>query len=200
MTAQPKLPLPTMTLDEFLAWDGGGHAGKLELVEGQVRAMAPASPTHGFIQNSLGVSLTNHLRGAGSRCRVATEPPVVPPFRQKRNARAPDLAVTCAPVSDSKVFDDPILIMEIMSPSNEDETWDSIQSLSGLASLKEIVVVQSTFVEVQVYTRKASGAWPDEPVITRTGGVIHLASIALELPIFEVYRDTHLAPVAVEPV
>ena len=199
MTAQPKLPLPPMTLDEFLAWDGGGHTGKLELVEGQVRAMAPASPTHGFIQNSLAVALTNHLRSAGSRCRVANEPPVVPPFRQKKNARAPDLAVTCAPVSDSKVFDDPILIVEVMSPSNEDETWDSMLSLSGLASLKEILVVQSTFVEVQVYTRDAAGAWPGVPVITKAGGTIRLASIALELPIFEVYQDTHFATAAAAP-
>ena len=27
---------PRMTVDEFLAWDGGGHQGKLELVDGLV--------------------------------------------------------------------------------------------------------------------------------------------------------------------
>jgi Uma2 family endonuclease len=192
MTAQRKQPQPPMTVDEFLAWDGAGHVGKLELVEGHVRAMAPASPTHGFIQNSVAFALTNHFRTTNSGCRVATEPPVVPPLRPKKNARAPDVAVTCAPRSDSKVFDDPVLIVEVMSPGNEDESWDSIRALAGLPSLQEILVVHSTRVEAEVYTRDATGAWPKDGVVVTAGGTVRLASIGFDVPIFEFYRDTHL--------
>ena len=42
MTAQPKTR-PTMTAEEFIAWGGDGHPGKLELVNGEVRAMSPAT-------------------------------------------------------------------------------------------------------------------------------------------------------------
>ena len=196
MTAQRKLPLPPMTRDEFLAWDGGGHVGKLELVEGSVRAMAPASLAHGTIQLNVGTAIQVHLRGTKSRCRVATEPPIVPPMRPKKNARAPDIAVTCAPLSDSTVMDEPVLIVEVMSPSNEDETWESINALASLTSLKEIVVVQSTEVAVSVYTRDAGGNWPGDPVMTAAGGTVRFASIDLDLPIWEVYRDTPLEAVA----
>ena len=62
---------PRMTVDEFLAWDGGGHQGKLELVDGLVQAMAPASATHAMIQGNLILLIRNHLRRQNSLCRVA---------------------------------------------------------------------------------------------------------------------------------
>jgi len=183
---------PSMTLDEFFAWDGGGHVGKLELVEGVVRAMAPASATDSIIQGNVVVAIHNHLRASKSPCRVGPEAPVIPPMGRKINARAPDISVTCKPVSDSKVFEDPVLIVEVLSPSNEEDTWESIHALAGLTSLKEILVVQSESVGVEVYTRDASGAWPRDPVAVGLDGIIHLTSIGLDLAVVEVYAGTHL--------
>jgi Uma2 family endonuclease len=187
MTALPQQPTQ-MTLDEFFAWDGGGHAGKLELVNGVVRAMSPASATHAIIQLNIGAAIKTHLRG--TPCRVGTEAPIIPPFKTSLNARVPDIAVSCAPLTDSKVFENPVLIVEVLSPSNQDATWDSIGALAGLVSLTEILVVQSTFIEAQVYRRDAAGAWPTVPETTTAGGTIRLASIDLNLPISEVYADT----------
>ena len=70
--------LPPMTLDEFLAWDGDGHVGRLELWNGKVRAMAPASATHAIIQLNIGRAIGNHLHARKSPCRVGTEAPIVP--------------------------------------------------------------------------------------------------------------------------
>jgi Uma2 family endonuclease len=187
MTALPQQP-NQMTLDEFFAWDGGGHAGKLELVNGVVRAMSPASATHAIIQLNIGAAIKTHLRG--TPCRVGTEAPIIPPFKTSLNARVPDIAVSCAPLTDSKVFENPVLIVEVLSPSNEQDTWNSIGALAGLVSLTEILVVQSTFIEAQVYRRDAAGAWPTVPETTTAGGTIRLASIDLNLPIAEVYADT----------
>jgi Uma2 family endonuclease len=53
MTAHATVPPAKMTAAEFLDWDGGGHQGKLELVNGVVRAMPPASGTHALIQAKL---------------------------------------------------------------------------------------------------------------------------------------------------
>jgi Uma2 family endonuclease len=194
MTAQLKNPSKLMTLDQFFAWDGGGHAGKLELIDGLVRAMSPASVTHSMIQGNILFAIKTHLRG--SRCRASPEAPVVPPLNTAINARVPDVAVTCAPLTDSNVLEDPLLIVEVLSPSNEVETWGSIRSLAGLVSLTEILVVQSTFVEAEVYRRDAKGAWPTQTETTRAGGTIRLASIDLELPMADVYSDTMLAAAA----
>lgn len=184
--------LPRMTLEEFLAWDGGGHAGKLELWNGVVRAMAPASADHAIIQANIAAAINRHLRNRKSPCRVGTEAPVVPPMAARRNARAPDVAVTCTPPT-GKTFDDPVLIVEVMSPGNENETWDSIQSLAGLTSLKEVLVVQSESVQADVYRRDASGAWPRTPVASGGGGSVLLESIDLDLAVGDIYYGTTLA-------
>lgn len=183
-----------MTVEEFLAWDGGGHVGKLELVEGAVRAMAPASATHGIIQGNIITAINTRLRALRSSCRAGTEAPIIPPLGKRINARAPDVSVTCSPPSDDGTFVDPVLIVEVMSPSNEADTWESIHALAGLQSLKEVLVVQSTRVEVEVYRRDGKGAWLSKPETadgsSSTG--LRLDSVDLDLAVSEIYRGTHL--------
>ena len=192
-TAVRKLTdLPRMTLDEFLAWGGGGHVGKLELWNGVVRAMAPASADHAIIQSNIASAINVHLRAQKSPCRVGTEAPVVPPMAARRNARAPDVAVTYTQPT-GKTFDDPVLIVEVMPPGNENETWDSIQSLAGLTSLKEVLVVQSESIQADVYRRDAGGDWPRTPERAGAGGTIRLASIDLDLSVADIYYGTTLA-------
>lgn len=179
-----------MTVEEFLASGAHGHQGKVELVDGIVRAMAPASATHSVIQGNLVIAIGNHLRVVG-RCRVAPEAPIRPAIGPRNNARAPDVAVSCAPTSAPKTFDDPVLIIEVMSPSNVDDTWESIRALAPLPTLTEIVVVESEKVEVQIYRRDAKGGWPDEPeVVTEVG--FQLTSIDMTMEVAEIYRATHL--------
>lgn len=192
MTAAKKLEPPRMTVEEFFAWDGGGHVGKLELVNGVVRAMAPPSESHSKIQLNIGVALQNHLKAIGSKCRAGTEAPIIPPMMRKLNARAPDLAVTCAPPSPDKVFENPILIVEILSPSNEAATWETIGTLAALTSMREILVVQSTAVEVRVFTRDAAGGWPNEPVVSMAGGTVRLTALDLAIPVADIYEGTLL--------
>ena len=192
----PRQSAQVMTVDEFLDWDGGGHVGKLELVEGHVRAQMPASDSHSTIQASVARMIGNHLRATKSRCRVGTEAPVVPPMRPKRNARAPDVVVTCAPPSTSRVYENPILIVEVMSPSNEKDTWESISTLATNLSLKEIMIVQSEAVEVQVFARADDGYWPSEPVTSGPGGSVWLTSLGLDLSVAEIYEGTLLEAAA----
>ncbi len=183
----------SMTLEEFLAWDGGGHVGKLELVEGVVRAMAPASATHAMVQGNIVTAFNNHLRASArnSPFRAGTEAPIVPPLGKRINARAPDVSVACSPPAGNGTFVDPVLIVEVMSPSNENDTWESIHALAGLHSLKEVMVVQSTRVEVQVFRRDPGGAWINEPeTAASVEASVRLDSIGIDLAIAEIYRGT----------
>jgi hypothetical protein len=85
-----------MTIAEFRDW-ADRQPGKWELVDGHPRAMAPASATHALILVRASLLIERHLEASGSPCRAAAEPPVVPAAFSRHNARAPDLAVTCAP-------------------------------------------------------------------------------------------------------
>lgn len=191
MTALRKLPEQSMMLDEFFAWDGGGHVGKLELVHGFVRAMAPASADHSRIQSNILVALRQQLRKTGAKRQADVKAPIVPPIGKRANARAPDIAVTCGPPK-GKVFENPILIVEVISLSNEPDTWESIHALAGLASLKEIVVVQSTRIEAEVFRRGADGAWPEDGETVIAGGTLRLGSVDGDLSMQDIYQDTTL--------
>ncbi|MGE3712584.1 MAG: Uma2 family endonuclease [Hyphomicrobiaceae bacterium] len=182
-----------MTVAQFLDWPGDGTGARFELVDGAPRAMAPASATHAIIQANAAAAIATHLRTHGLRFRAGIRGPVTPPLKSRINARAPDVTVTCAPPSDSPVFEDPILIVEVISPSGETQTWESIRALAALTSLREILIVSSTSVEAQVFRRDASGAWPYEPDVVGQDGVARLDSIGLALPMAEIYRGTHLA-------
>ena len=65
MTALPKLAPSRMTVAEFLDWPGDRSGRKFELADGESRAMAPASATHGRIQATVARLLGNHLAGTG---------------------------------------------------------------------------------------------------------------------------------------
>src|SRR5258708_7575176 len=121
MPASPKLAPSRMTVAEFLDWPGDGTPDKHQLVDGEIRSMAPASITHGVMQARIGALLSNHLNGTA--CKVITAPGIIPRVRSSSNIRVPDLAVNCIPdEAGQRALPDPILIIEILSPSNEAET------------------------------------------------------------------------------
>lgn len=194
MSSAPRREWPTMTVDDFLAWKGDGHQGKLELVDGEVRAMSPASATHGLIQATLAILIGQHLRQGGTRCRIFTEPAVSVRVRARTNLRVPDLGVTCTKVEASdQQMPDPILLIEVLSPGNSDDTWDNVWAYCTIPSVREIVVVHSTRIRAELLRRDAQGDWPENPEVIEKGGILNLASIGFEGPLTEVYADTYLA-------
>src|SRR5258708_18647595 len=82
--------LDLMTAADFLNWQGDGSGRKFQLVDGELRAMSPASVTHGRIQSKLDRLIGNWLEKAGAKCEVVTEPPVATRVRANINLRVPD--------------------------------------------------------------------------------------------------------------
>ena len=131
MVGVPKLPEPpaSLAVEDFLAWNP--QDGNLwQLVDGQPQAMAPANRTHGAIQNELGSLLRNHLLERGSPCSVVMTPGIIPRVNAGQNVRVPDLAVICSRYeSEERILEDPVLLVEILSPSNQAETWANVWNL-----------------------------------------------------------------------
>src|SRR3954462_10739806 len=101
-----------MDVADFLEWPGDGRAKRHQLVDGEVRAMAPASATHGRIQAALTFLLDRHLIASGSPCRTVTEPAVMPRLRANVNLRVPDLGITCVPIERGQIaLPDPVLLV-----------------------------------------------------------------------------------------
>lgn len=195
MVALPKLPDPpaSLSVEDFLAWNP--QDGNLwQLVDGQPQAMAPANRTHGSIQGELGSLLRNHLLERGSPCSVVVTPGVVPPVNAGQNVRVPDLAVTCSGYdTEERILEDPILLVEILSPSNQAETWSNVWTYAAMPSVREILVVRSDSIGAQLLRRNPDGTWPDRPVPVEDGDTLTLESLGFSAPLSALYRTTRLA-------
>lgn len=190
MSASVKLPV-RMSVDEFLAWNPG-DGQQWQLVDGEPQAMAPASRTHGALQNELGRLIGNHLAAQGGPCSVVTTPGVVPHVQASHNMRIPDLVVTCSDYQAEETgLTDPVLIVEILSPSNQAETWANVWTYTTIPSVREILVLRSVSVGADLLRRRPDGAWPQEPVNVIDGDLV-LESIGLSVTLADVYRTTRL--------
>ncbi len=86
---------------------------------------------------------------------------------------------------------DPVLLVEVLSPSNAAETYESVRAYATLPSVKEILVVQSTRIEIEVLLRGADGNWPANPTNVN-GGQLRLESIGTGIAVADIYANTHL--------
>ena len=187
----PDFPPSRMTVAEFLDWPGDGTGARYELIDGEIRAMAPASVTHGIMQANIGSVIYEHLKG--TPCRVVSTPGVVPRVRADMNMRVPEIAVNCKPDEPGqRALPDPILIIEILSPSNERETRDNVWAYASIPSIREILLVRSTDMGAELFRRQADDTWPPRPKTIAASAELVLESIEFRAALREFYSDTHL--------
>ena len=188
-----KLP-PPMTVAEFVDWPGDVPGLSYELVDGVPRAMAPARDVHGTIHTNLASRIDSHLEKTRPEHRLVTAPGIQPRLRAEWNYRIPELGVTCTPnTSDAVMMPDPLLLIEVLSPGNADDTWGNIALYSTIPSVQEILVVHSTAVKAELLRRASDRSWPENPVIIDDiGAAVQLNTIDLLLPMAAIYRNTHL--------
>lgn len=191
MTTALKLP-GQMTTAEFLASTPSDPF--LQLVDGVPQAMTQPNRTHGALQGELGGLIRDHLRAGGAPCSLVVTPGVIPHVRSDANVRIPDLGVTCSPYETEEVtLTDPVLLIEILSPSNRAETWSNVWAYTTIPSVREILVVQTDAIGADLLRRLSDGNWPERPIAITDGDLV-LESIGLSVPIAALYRTTRLAP------
>lgn len=195
MAALLKPPPLRMTVAAFLQWDPDDpsvHAW--QLINGEPVAMAPPAENHARIQGELGGLLWRHLSRRKRGCSVLATPGIVPRGHSARNYRIPDIGVTCAPSSGGQMMPEPLILIEILSPSNEAETWDNVWTYLTIPSVMEVLVVNSTRIEAELLRRHPDGSWPDDPAPIGPDGLLALDSIGFSTPLAALYRTTNLAP------
>jgi Uma2 family endonuclease len=189
MSAQAKIPV-WMSVEEFLLWDAPPPL-LWQLVDGEPQAMAPASRTHGAIQSQLSYLVTRHLEERGSPCSIVTTPGVIPHVQPDTNYRIPGLAVTCSGYElEESALADPVLLVEILSPSNRTETWANVFAYTTIPSVREVLVLETLKIGAEL-RRNTDGTWPKQPTMIDSGDVV-LESIGFTFPLAAAYRTTRL--------
>jgi Uma2 family endonuclease len=140
------------------------------------------------LQTVIARLIDSHLEDSDSPCVALTNPGIVPAFQASRNFFIPDAAVTCTESdTDPAALHHPVLVIEILSTSNHAETWRNIRAYMLIDSVREILVVHTASVRVELLRRGAEGSWPDD-VTPTTEGAFALTSIGLNVPLSVLYR------------
>jgi Uma2 family endonuclease len=158
-----------------------------ELVDGEPVPMSPPGLNHGAIQSLAAFLLTRHLRAHRPTCRVITTPGVIPELRARFNERIPDLGVSCGPFTDERALTEPLLLVEILSPSDEAKTRVNAWAYATIPSVQEVLILSSTAVRAEIL--RQGDETPEIVVGTET---LRLSSIGYAGPLADFYATTNL--------
>jgi len=88
---------------------------------------------------------------------------------------------------------EPVILIEILSPTNETETWANVWTYLTIPTVMEVLVISSTRVEAELLRRNPDGTWPEVPTLIGAGDNLSLDSIGFTVPLSALYRTTTLA-------
>ena len=174
-----------VTVAEFLRFAGEGDR-RYQLIGGEIVMMAPPSPTHGALASSISRLIGNRLRRP---CRTVSEAGIVLPWSDTSFYVA-DVAVTCSPLAGQSWCPDPVVIVEVLSPSTEAEDRGvKLPAYRRLASVQDVLLVASERVAVEHYARHGE-QWL---IADRgPGESVRLAGLPVEIAVDELYTDLGL--------
>jgi Uma2 family endonuclease len=180
-----ELAIRHMTLEEFLRWDDGTDT-RYELIDGFPMAMAPPAEAHRILALRLGSRIDAALAGRRP-CNAQIEPGVV---RADRAASyyVPDIAVTCEPNEPGRqAMVDPILIVEILSPSTErTDRRLKLPAYQTIESVREIMFIDADSHHAELY-RRENDYWGIQ-LVRGAGATLFLGSVNLRISMSELYE------------
>jgi Uma2 family endonuclease len=159
-----------------------GDAWRYELVDGGVVAYAAPTPDHGAILAGLGTALGNPVRGRKDGCRPETGSGAVPRNQLRPTARIPNALARCGDLP--RVVFDVVSVSELRACRARNQRRGHLQDTEGVA---EIVEIYQDDAAGHIYRRTDGGQWSAEAV-DGIEAVLRLDSIALELPLAEIYE------------
>lgn len=163
---------------------------KWELIGGRVvRGMVGARWAHHRIIQNVNFALRAHIRAKGLPCDTFTET-----FWLKQRflklAAFPDIMVRCGAMEpDAISVDDPLILIEVVSPSSEDrDRGEKASAYMRLASVKHVCFIDRDRVRIDIFDRNEAGWLPRSP-IERLDEDFALQAIDFSMKVADVYGD-----------
>jgi Uma2 family endonuclease len=180
-----ELAVKRMTLDEFLAWDDGTDT-RYELVGGVPLAMAPPAEAHRILAMRLGSRIDAALQNRRP-CNAQIDAGVLRPEGDDSYYVA-DVAVTCRPNEPGRqAVIDPILIVEILSPSTErHDRRVKLPVYRQIESVSEVLLIDADSHHAELH-RRENDRWIVE-LVSGAGAMLFLASVGLRISMAELYE------------
>ena len=172
-----------LSVEDYLAGEKESQV-RHEYVDGQVYAMAGASDRHNRIAGNIFARLSDHL--AEGPCE-----PFISDMKIRASARLfyyPDVVVTCEAGGDRYTKTQPVLIVEVLSPSTERiDRYEKLLAYRQVPSLQEYVLMAQERMLVEIYRRSSDEEWEHE-ILTEPEDGLALKSVGLSLSLAQIYR------------
>lgn len=163
---------------------------KSEYYKGDVFAMSGASSKHNAITGALIGELYAFLKG--KNCKVYPSD-----LRVHNPANGlytyPDVTIVCGKEEYlDEEFDtllNPTVLIEVLSPTTEEyDRGTKFKLYRSIPSLKNYIMISSTEVSAEIYTRMENNEWKLS-MAKEKEGIIHISAIEYELALMDVYAQ-----------
>jgi Uma2 family endonuclease len=182
-----------MRVAEFLHWNPPDQC-RWQLIDGKPFPKSLANRTRGALRAEISTLLRNHLAAGAHACFVLMSIGVIPRVQPDINFRVADVAVTFAGYEEEQyAVPDPTLIVEILSPTNQAETWTNVWAYTTIPSVKEILIIHTAAIGADLLRRNPDGTWPERPITLAASDDLVLNSIGFRVPLTAAYATTRLA-------
>lgn len=183
MTALPK---PIYNAEEYLALEKTADY-RSQFYDGEIFAMAGASRRHNVAAGNLYANLHFQLRNRP--CEIYQNDMRVKVSRDLYTY--PDIVIVCGePRIEKKHGEnllDPLIIIEVLSPSTEKfDRGEKAQLYRLMPSLEEYVLISQDKMHVEHFVRQKNGGWLLTE-LSDAGDILELPTIACQVSLSDVY-------------
>lgn len=182
-------PSVRVTEDEYLALERKASE-RHELVNGQIVAMAGATPRHNALVTNTVVALANRPRGKGCRPLASDQRIHVPATGL---FTYPDIVVVCGAIElhprDPMTVLNPRSIVEVLSPTTEAyDRGARFAHYRSITSLRSYVMLSHDEVRLERFERGEAGVWSLHESVG-LGALAQLPGLEVSVPLAELYAD-----------
>lgn len=192
LARKTKFDIDRVTIEAFDAFLERQDEPRLyELVDGDVIMMPNPTEAHEKIASNIGGPLSVHINRrdchtylGGMRVQRDDDLQAVDKYK-------PDILVRCGAIGTKNYITDPIVVVEVLSPSTIDfDRGTKLEFYKTLPSLQHIVLAYQDQMRLEHYRREGE-AWVMD-VLTKVEHELALVDVEFKLPLLDIYRAVPL--------
>ena len=182
-------PVTTGQFDAFLTTQDDNSLW--ELVAGRIVAMTNPTEVHEQIASNIGAPLKLAMDPLGCRVYQGGLGVQRSDREQEIHRPRPDVLVRCGRVGTRNFITDPLVVVEVLSPSTMDvDRGEKLRFYKALPTLRHIVLVYQDQMRVEHY-RRTDESWPLE-VLTDPEDMLRFEAVRFEIALDQVYSGIEL--------
>ena len=191
MPSPRRQPSPATIADLDAVSASQVDTAEFELIDGAIEMMSNPSETHEQIAANIGAPLKLAMDRRGCRSYQGGIRVQRSDDTSDADKTRPDVVVRCGPASKGTFITDPVVIVEVLSPSTIDrDRGPKLAFYKSLPSVRHIALVYQDQMRVEHYWRTENGF--EFAALTSRADRLHFDAVEFGLPLEAVYFGVEL--------